>query len=150
MMSANINVLFSKNHSVLTLNGQIIAQRPKVDNLFIYTASLIPKDTLNAAYYSMAPANIILWHHQLAHTGYLTLEVMKRLCIADRFMPNVHHSPITQCTDFPYGKQMCTPFQKTELLPANISDVIVSDLCGPFETSVRGFKYFVTWIDSAT
>ena len=39
MTSANVNVMFSKNHSALTLNGQIITRGPpKVDNLFIYTS----------------------------------------------------------------------------------------------------------------
>ena len=43
MTNANVNVMFSKNHSTLTLNGQIIARGPKVDNLFVYTASPMPK-----------------------------------------------------------------------------------------------------------
>ena len=28
-----------------------------------------------------------------------------------------------------------------------IGDTITSDFCGPFESSIGGYKYFVTWID---
>ena len=151
MTSANINIMFSKNHSALMLNGQIITHGPKVDNLFVYTTSPMPKNMPETTYYSATePADIILWHHQLAHTSYSTLETMQRLRTTDGFMLSIHHGPIAQCTDCPYGKQTCAPFQKTESLPANISDIITSDLCGPFKTSVGGFKYFVIWIDSAT
>ena len=151
MTNANVNVMFSKNHSALTLNSQIIARGPKVNNLFVYTASPMPKNMPEATYYSATElADIVLWHHQLAHTGYSTLEAMQRLRTTDRFMPSIHHSPIAQCTNCPYGKQTRAPFQKTKSLPANIGDIITSDLCGPFETSVGGFKYFITWIDSAT
>ena len=150
MTNANVNVLFSRYHSSLTLNGQIIARGPKIDNLFVYTALPMSKEAPKVAYYSTEPADIVLWHHRLAHTGYSTLEAMKRLRTADGFTPNVHYGPIAQCTDCPYGKQTRAPFQKTESLPANIGDIVVSDLCGPFETSVGGFKYFITWIDLAT
>ena len=150
MTNANVNILFSRYHSLLTLNGQIIARGPKINNLFVYSALLMPKETPEVTYYSPGPADIVLWHHRLAHMGYSTLETMKRLRTTDGFIPDVHHGPIAQCTDWPYGKQTRAPFQKIESLPANIGDIVASDLCGPFETSVGGFKHFITWIDLAT
>jgi Integrase core domain len=39
------------------------------------------------------------------------------------------------------------PFKKIEPLPERIGDVISSDLCGPLETSIGGYKYFITWIN---
>ena len=150
MTNANVNVSFSKYQSALSLNGKILARGPKLDNLFIYTAIPVPKDTPELAYYAIEPASIVLWHHRLAHTGYSTLETMKRLHTADGFSPSVHHGPIAQCDNCPYGKQTRAPFLKTESLPPDIGDIIVSDLCGPFELSVGGYKYFITWIDLST
>ena len=57
--------------------------------------------------------------------------------------PSVHHGPIAQCADCPYGKQTRAPFRKTEELPVDIRDIIVSEVCGPFETSIAGYKYFI-------
>ena len=56
----------------------------------------------------------------------------------------------TQCPDCPYGKQTHAPFKKVEAQPLEIGDTIVSDLCGPFEASMNGYKYFVSWIDLKT
>jgi transposase InsO family protein len=53
----------------------------------------------------------------------------------------------SQCTNCPYGKQIHTLFKQVKDIPESIGDVIASDLCGPFELSVGGYRYFVTWID---
>ena len=37
-----------------------------------------------------------------------------------------------------------------EDLPSNVGDIIVSDLYGPFDVSMGGYKYFVTWTDLNT
>ena len=75
---------------------------------------------------------------------------MKRLRTADGFTPSVHHGPIAQCSNCPYGKQTHAPFPKTEPLPPNIGNIIVSNLCGPFKLSVSSYKYFITWINLST
>ena len=56
----------------------------------------------------------------------------------------------TQSPDCPYGKQTHTPFKKVEAQPLEIGDTINSDLCGPFEASMNGYKYFVSWINLKT
>ena len=38
-------------------------------------------------------------------------------------------------------------FTKTEELPNNISDLVSSDICGPFKASIDGYQYFITWIN---
>ena len=43
-----------------------------------------------------------------------------------------------------------SPVLQTENLPDNIGDIIVSDVCGPFELSSARFRYFITWIDLKT
>ena len=46
MTSSNVNVMFSKYFSSLTLNGSIIAYGPKINNLFTYTALAIPAEAV--------------------------------------------------------------------------------------------------------
>ena len=43
----------------------------------------------------------------------------------------------------------CT-VQGTKHFPLEISNIIISELCGLFETSIGGYKYFITWIDLKT
>jgi hypothetical protein len=57
---------------------------------------------------------------------------------------------MSHCANCPFGKQTRLPFKKIEPLPERIGDTISSDLCGPFETSIGGYKYFITWIDHKT
>jgi transposase InsO family protein len=77
----------------------------------------------------------------------LTIEKMGRLQTAIG-LPYINpNSTNYQCENCPFGKITRKPFKLTEELPTNIGDLISSDVCGPFEASVGGFKYFVTWID---
>ena len=64
---------------------------------------------------------------------------MRKLQTAENFSPGVHHGPNLQCLNCPYGKQTWALFQKIEKLPEQISNLIVSNLCGPFETSIGNF-----------
>ena len=42
------------------------------------------------------------------------------------------------------------PFRKTEVLPEEIGDIVISDVCGCFELSIRGYRYFVMWLELKT
>ena len=97
--------------------------------------------------YMSEPSGPTLSHHRLMHTSYHTIDNMRKLQIAENFNPGVHHSTTPQCLNCPYGKQTWAPFQKIEKLPQNIGNLIVSDLCGPFEASIGNYKYFITWIE---
>ena len=72
--------------------------------------------------------------------------------VAIGFSPimKIEGAAYTQCPDCPCGKQTCTPFKKVEAQPLEIGDTVISDLCGPFEASMNGYKYFVSWIDLKT
>ena len=75
---------------------------------------------------------------------------MKRLQTTEDFNLNTHHGPNIQCSSCPHGKQTRALFQKTENLPDNIGDIVVSNVCGLFELSSARFRYFITWIDLKT
>ena len=141
------DVAFSKDQSFLTLNGKILAYGIKTNNLFTYmTLPPLPNQS-ELADYTAEPTEIVLWHHRLTHTGYSTLENMKRLKTAISFHPNLYHGSIPQCTNCPFGKQTWAPFQNVEDLPTKTGNTIVSDLCSPFDLSVVGYRYFIMWID---
>ena len=151
MTNANVDVNFSKNHSYLSLDGEILAYGPKLSNLFTYTAICTSKET-NTALHASGPSESMLWHHRLAHTNYQTIDRMAKQDLAVGFSPTmkIEGTAYTQCAHCPYGKQTRAPFKRIEEPPLEIGDVIVTDLCGPFETSINGYKYFVSWIDLKT
>ena len=149
MTNLNINVHFSKHTSWLIFKGKIIAYGPKENNLYTYIAFPIDPTTKTADFTSEL-SGPTLWHYRLIHMSYHTIDNMRNLQTVENFHPGVHHSPNPQCLNCPYGKQKQAPFQKVEKLPSNIGDLIVSDLCGPFELSIGNFKYFITWIKTKT
>ena len=149
MTNSGVSVHFSKHLSWLVLDRKALAYGPKENNLYTYVALPIGPKTETADYIS-EPSGPTLWHHRLTHTSYHTIDNMRKLQTAKNFNPRVHHSPNPQCLNCPYGKQTWAPFQKIKKLPEQISDLIVSDLCGPFKMSIGNFKYFITWIEAKT
>ena len=138
MTNANVDVNFSKNHSYLSMDGEILAYGPKISNLFTYMTICTSKED-NGALYATGPSESLLWHHRLAHTNYHPIEKMAKEDIAIGFSPTmkIEGAAYTQCPDCPYGKQTHAPFKKVEAQPLEIGDTIVSDLCGPFCSNYR-------------
>ena len=149
MTNANVDVNFSKNYSYLSMDQEILAYGPKINNLFVYTTISTSKSPCEQTYHAEVP-NAMLWHHRLAHTNINSIEKMFRLHIVNGVPPylNVNDAPL--CADCPFGKQTRAPFKKIESNPLEIGSIIASDVCGPFKTSINGFKYFLTWIDLKT
>ena len=150
MTSTDINVSFDKDSFTLTHQGQTLARGSRADNLYTFSAYAATREPTETGYYSNKPNDITLWHHRLAHAGFSTLEAMRRLNTADGYNPKINQGPTSPCFDCLYGKQTRAPFQKIEKTPDNIGDIIVSDICGPFELSMGGYKYFITWLELAT
>jgi hypothetical protein len=149
MTNSDVNVYFGKHLLWLSLSGRIIAYGSKENNLYTYVGLPIPPKDKMADYVS-APSDPMLWRYRLVHTSHHTIENMRKLQMATNFHPGVHHGPLPQCVNCPYGKQTHVPFQKVEKPPSEIGDLVTSDLCGPFEPSVGNYRYFVTWIDVTT
>ena len=150
MTQAGVNIIFYKDHSNLLLDRYIVAHGEKKCNLYTYhtlSEPARPDEHANSANITPDP---ILWHHRLAHTSYSTLEKMGRVQSALGFHTGARFNNLPICVNCPFGKQIRAPFQKTEDTPRAIGDIIASDLCGPFETSIGGYKYFVTWLDLKT
>ena len=148
MTNANVDVLFNKNYSTLSIDDSIFARGTRINNLFAYEAitSILPHEQ---AKYSTELNEATIWHHRLVHTNYSTLEKMSKSQTVIG-LPTMSFDHITQCLNCPYGKQVRAPFKNVEDLPANIGDIVASDVCGPFESSLGGYHYFLTWIDLKT
>ena len=86
MTNANIDVNFSKNHSYLSMDGEILAYGPKISNLFTYTTICTSKEN-NSALYATGPSGSLLWHHRLAHMNYHMIEKMAKEDVIIGFSP---------------------------------------------------------------
>ena len=139
MMNANVEVKSSRNHSSLSVDDCVLAHGMKISNLFAYNAIPSVKPMHKTIDYSSKPL--------AAHPCYNTLEKMSRLQSAEGFSPDLRNHHISQCINCPFGKQTQHPFSQIERIPDNIGDIIASDICGPFELSIGGYKYFITWIE---
>ena len=96
MTNTNIEVMLSKDYSSLSLEGSILAQGPKISNLFTYNVFPTTKTAETINYMANIP-NITLWHHQLAHTNYSTLENMVYSNMAIGFNTHIKFKPTLQC-----------------------------------------------------
>ena len=89
-----------------------------------------------------------LWDQRMCHTNYKTLDIMSKQQIVDGLDQMVNYSEAPMCSDCPFGKHARLTFKYTEPLSLNIGDLIISDVCGPFDSSFGGYRYFITWIDT--
>ena len=65
MTNANVDAIFSRQHSSLLKDDVILAHGPKMGNLFTYTALSTPAPTGEGTLYSYSndPPEPMLWHH---------------------------------------------------------------------------------------
>jgi transposase InsO family protein len=149
MTGAGVDVMFNKNHSTLSIDNIVFARGSKINNLFAYEAitSILPHEQAKS---SIEPSEATIWHYRLAHTSYSTIEKMSNFKTVIGLPPKMSFDSTIQCSNCPHGKQTRAPFQKVEDLPTNIGDIVASDICGPFESSIGGYRYFVIWIDLKT
>ena len=75
MTTTNVQVTFSKDHTLLIFKGEIIAQGSKINNLFAYNIQpIIEHKTEEKMHYSNESNELTLWHHRLGHIGLSTIE----------------------------------------------------------------------------
>jgi Pol polyprotein, beta-barrel domain/Integrase core domain/GAG-pre-integrase domain len=150
MTAANVDIAFGKDNTSLWMDNEMIARGTKINNLFTYLAQPTIDPKPEQAAYSSQPNDLTLWHHRLAHAGASTIERMVKMQTGVGLPQIEEGQQLSQCVNCPFSKQSRSPFKNTEENPKTIGDLISSDICGPFETSIGGYRYFVTWIDHAT
>ena len=149
MTNVDVDMNFCKNHLYLLKGNVILAYGTKISNLFIYTAIITPKPRIISVQYAELTEST-LWHYRLAHANYNAIEKMSRLKLVSGLPAKIQVTNVLQCKNCPYSKQTRAPFKGTENFPQEIGDVIVSNVCGPFDASIGGYRYFITWIDLKT
>ena len=149
MTNVLVDVKFSGDNAILSKNNHPLAYGSKIHNIFTFNAISAPKKSYLA---TNAPSTIgaNLWHQRMCHTNYNTLETMSRQRIAEGLDDTINYKDAPICSHCPFGKHARLSFKYTEPLSLNIGDLIVSDVCGPFDTSMGGYRYFITWIDART
>ena len=120
--------------------------------MFIYNVQPIldhqVKEKMN---YSNELNKLTLWHHRLGHIELSAIEKkINRLKTAISLLTLDTRQHLVQCINCQFGKQTRGFFMKFEELPNNMNDLVSSDVCGPFETSIGGYWYFITWIDHSS
>jgi Pol polyprotein, beta-barrel domain/GAG-pre-integrase domain len=140
MTSADVDVMFSKTNTSLLLDGDIIARGKSINNLFAYMALSPLQVTKEAANYHGELNSLTLWHHRLSHIAPSTIERMWKMETAEGVSSVDVSQEMSRCANCPFGKQTCLPFKRIEPLPEKIGDIILSDLCSPFKTSIGGYK----------
>ena len=86
-----------------------------------------------------------LWHKRMAHLHHPTLRMLRDMVIG---LPefSTEHSDV--CRECALGKYTKTYFSSSDSRSVGVLGLIHSDLCGPMSSvSLRGFEYYVTFID---
>jgi hypothetical protein len=83
------------------------------------------------------------WHLKLAH---LSKSGIDNLAKSGQIQLD-KTSSLSDCTFCTLAKTTRASFQGPGLVASRVGDIIVSDVCGPLETSLSSHRYFVTFVD---
>ena len=133
MTNANINIIFGKQGSPLTLNGISLAHRQKTNNLFAYTALLLPGNEPEVAEYPTEPSTVTLCNSRLTHRVYSVPELMKLPHIPVDIRVEAHYDLTTQSPHHQHDIQMTTQLEETENTPINTLDTAKLNVCSPID-----------------
>ena len=86
-----------------------------------------------------------LWHRRMAHLHHPSLGLLRHMVTG---LPEFSTRPGDVCRGCALGKYTKTTFLCSDSRSVGTLDLIHSDLCGPMTSvSLRGYKYYVTFID---
>ena len=130
----NVQVTFSREHTTLIFEGEIISQGTIINNFFAYSAQPSLEHQNKEKTHSNESNKLTLWCHRLGHIGLFTIEKMVKMKTSIDLPTLGTRQHLAQCINCPFRTQTTGPFIKIEELPYNISDLVSSDVCSPFET----------------
>lgn len=131
-------------------NDQIWAQGNRKGGLFCFeihptSESSQPRAMLSHSLPSLPIAQ--LWHQRLAHLGWQNIQRLATM--ADGIdLTDKLDGPI--CNACVLGKQKSHSHNNPIRPATRYLELIHTDLCGPFNPSINGDKYFVTFLDDYT
>ena len=81
----------------------------------------------------------------MAHLDHPTLRILREMVIGVLEFSTYHSDVCKRCA---LGKYVNTNFPRNENRASRTVDLVHSDRCGPMSTtSLKGYKYYVTFID---
>jgi len=103
-------------------------------------------DTLKALFSSNNPRDQRdIWHRRLGHTHHGSLIL---LCVVVTSVPEVSIDNNDVCRGCVLGVFTKAYFPRSDTRSKGVLYLVHSDICGPMSTSsLRGYKYFITFID---
>ena len=144
MTNMNVNVKFSRGYTSPSKDSIVLAHGSKTQYICLQC------HPLSGAYMHGHRHSYKCWSQSVAPENVLyknTLDIMLRRQIIDRLDEMANYKEASKCLHCPFSKHSRLSFKYTEPLLLNVRDLIV---CGPFNISMRGYIYFVIWIDART
>lgn len=96
---------------------------------------------------STLPLDLILWHRRLAHHNYAGIKRMINHNLVDGLTLVSKTPPDPICEPCLAGKMHANPFPSSEYRASQPLELVHSDLHQLKDTSIKGFKYWITFID---
>ena len=148
MTNAKIDVQFSGGDTSLSKDGIVLAYGSKNHNIFTFNAIPSPEHICMATNV-LTNAGANLWHQRMCHANYNTLDTMSRQQVIGGLMKQqISRKHLNICI---VHLASILDYLSNILNTSHLSlNIIVSDVCGSFDTSMGGYRYFVIWLDART
>jgi hypothetical protein len=86
-----------------------------------------------------------LWHRRFSHLPYKVLLSVSKMVTG---LPEIQEKTNGMCKGCAQGKNMKHSFPNSYSKSKSVLDIVHSNVCGPMlETSLRGYVYYVSFID---
>jgi hypothetical protein len=151
LANANLTVEFQQKFAFISYKSMRITTAARAGNLYVLeTVPLVPTTALTVGSKIIPTArNLHVWHLRLNHVSYETIKWMSNLGMVSGLSPDniTQNEETTVCISCPFGKQTRAKFNQSQTTYDQVGQLIHSDFLGPFERSVSGKTYVLSWID---
>ena len=93
MTNAGIDVTFNKDHSMLSVNNAPLTCGTRLNSLFTFE-TITSTPHCKQIKYSSEMTEATLWHHQLGHVSYMTIQKMLKVGTVTRLPSNIPIDPM--------------------------------------------------------
>lgn len=160
-MSHDSNIFLSItpfNTNIITANGSMSSKGKGIvkvkygssnlllkENIYVLSADPSKTSALIANTETKPTTDLQAWHLRLNHTHDQTIIKMQKT----DSLPKFTGTSMPHCSACILGKSKRKPFpQNSTRSSTYVSELISSDIYGPFPPSTQGFRYFITFTDS--
>lgn len=147
--SKNIIVSKGKWSKIINEKNKVIAIASKENGLYIMKSRIKSNETrintVNKNTNDMSEKE--KWHRVLGHVNFKYLDILVKNQLLNG-IPSKIEGEFMKCKTCIENKMSNSPFKNERSKAKKISEIIHTDVCGPFKTvGFRGEKYFISFID---